>query len=114
MRLTYVQEVDEKDKIFNNRPLKKIGSVDGHTLLYEPSSLKDIERWSMEIDHPRRADLQSWMKLKQLMLLHELHSYNGLAVFFKHLTSTGLRYDMEEAIGEDGMRPEREWININI
>ncbi|CAL8255019.1 unnamed protein product [Boreogadus saida] len=36
-----MQKVDEKDKIFNLRPLKKIESVDGRTILYEPSSPKD-------------------------------------------------------------------------
>ena len=37
-----MQKVEEKDKIFNLRPLKKIESVDGRTILYEPSSPKDI------------------------------------------------------------------------
>ena len=38
------QKVNEEDEIFNLRPLKKIESVDGRTILYEPSSTKDIER----------------------------------------------------------------------
>ena len=64
----------------------------------------------MKIDHPRKAGLQQMMKLKQLMHLHELHPYDGLAILFKHLTSTErtqIRYNVEEAIGEDGMRPEK-------
>ena len=106
------QKVNEEDEKVNLRPLKKIESVDGRTILYETSSLKDIERWSMKIDHPRRAGLQPWMKLKQLMLLHELHPYDGLAILFKHLTSTErtqFRYDVEDAIVGDGMRPEKGW-----
>uniref|UniRef100_A0A8C5BCG1 CCHC-type domain-containing protein n=1 Tax=Gadus morhua TaxID=8049 RepID=A0A8C5BCG1_GADMO len=86
--------------------------VEGRTILYEPSSPKDIERWSAEINHPRKAGLQPWMKLKQLMLLYELHPYDGLAILFKHLSSTErtqIRYDVEDAIGEDGMRPGRGW-----
>ncbi|CAL8394825.1 unnamed protein product [Boreogadus saida] len=50
-----MQKVDEKDERFNLRPLKKIESVEGRTILYEHSSPKDIERWSAEIDHRRRA-----------------------------------------------------------
>ena len=99
-----MQKVDEKDKIFNLRPLKKIESLDGRTILYEPSSPKDIERRSAEIDHPRRTGLQPWMKLKQLMLLYELHPYDGLAILFKHLSGTErtqIRYEVEDAIGED-------------
>ena len=52
------------------------------------------------------------MKLKQLMLLYELHPYDGLAILFKHLSSTErtqIRYDVEDAIGEDGMRPGKGW-----
>ena len=103
---------DEKDEIVNLRPLKKIESAEGRTILYEPSSPNDIERWSTEIDHPRRAGLQPWMKLKQLMLLYELHPYDGLAILFKHLSSTErtqIRYEVEDAIGEDGMRPGKGW-----
>ncbi|XP_059911532.1 uncharacterized protein LOC132460695 [Gadus macrocephalus] len=69
----HMKTKDEKDKIVNLRPLKKIESAEGRTILYEPSNPKDIEKWSAEIDHPRRAGLQPWMKLKQLMLLFELH-----------------------------------------
>ncbi|CAL8249535.1 unnamed protein product [Boreogadus saida] len=108
----HMKTTDEKDEIVNLRPLKKIESVEGRTILYEPSSPKDIERWSAEIDHPRRAGLQPWMKLKQLMFLYELHPYDGLAILFKHLSSTErtqIRYDVEDAIGEDGMRPEKGW-----
>ena len=107
-----LNKVDEKDEIVNLRPLKKIESAEGRTILYEPSSPKDIERWSTEIDHPRRAGLQPWMKLKQLMLLYELHPYDGLAILFKHLSSTErtqIRYEVEDALGEDGMRPEKGW-----
>uniref|UniRef100_A0A8C5FEZ9 CCHC-type domain-containing protein n=1 Tax=Gadus morhua TaxID=8049 RepID=A0A8C5FEZ9_GADMO len=107
-----LKKVDEKDEIVNLRPLKKIESAEGRTILYEPSSPKDIERWSTEIDHPRRAGLQPWMKLKQLMLLYELHPYDGLAILFKHLSSTQrtqIRYEVEDAMGEDGMRPEKGW-----
>ena len=52
------------------------------------------------------------MKLKQLMLLYELHPYDGLAILFKHLSSTErtqIRYEVEDALGEDGMRPEKGW-----
>ncbi|CAL8272684.1 unnamed protein product [Boreogadus saida] len=103
---------DEKDEIVNLRPLKKIESAEGRTIVYEPSNPKDIERWSAEIDHPRRAGLQPWMQLKQLMHLYELHPNDGLAILFKHLSSTErtqIRYDVEEAMGEDGMRPEKGW-----
>ncbi|CAL8286220.1 unnamed protein product [Boreogadus saida] len=108
----HMKTKDEKDEIVNLRPLKKIESAEGRTILYEPSSPKDIERWSAEIDHPRRAGLQPWMKLKQLMLLYELHPYDGLAILLKHLSSTErtqIRYDVEDAIGEDGMRPGKGW-----
>ncbi|CAL8348989.1 unnamed protein product [Boreogadus saida] len=110
----HMKTTDEEDEIGNLRPLKKIESAEGRTILYEPSNPKDIERWSAEIDHPRRAGLQPWMKLKQLMLLYELHPYDGLAILFKHLSSTErtqIRYDVEDAIGEDGMRPEKGWDN---
>ncbi|CAL8349097.1 unnamed protein product [Boreogadus saida] len=111
-----LKKVDEKadDETVKLRPLKKIESAEGRTIVYEPSNPKDIERWSAEIDYPRRAGLQPWMKLKQLMLLYELHPYDGLAIFFKHLSSTErtqIRYDVEDAIGEDGMRPEKGWDN---
>ncbi|XP_059920541.1 uncharacterized protein LOC132467327 [Gadus macrocephalus] len=107
-----LNKVDEKDEIVNLRPLKKIESAEGRTILYEPSSPKNIEKWSVDIDHPKRAGLQPWMKLKQLMLLYELHPYDGLAILFKHLSSTErtqIRYEVEDAIGEDGMRPEKGW-----
>ncbi|CAL8339164.1 unnamed protein product [Boreogadus saida] len=94
-----MKTTDEKDEIVNLRPLKKMESAEGRTILYEPSSPKDIERWSAEIDHPRRAGLQPWMKLKQLMLLYELHPYDGLAILFKHLSSTErtqIRYEKED------------------
>ncbi|CAL8379882.1 unnamed protein product [Boreogadus saida] len=110
----HMKTTDEEDKIGNLRPLKKIESAEGRTILYEPSNPKDIERWSAEIDHPRRAGLQPWMKLKQLMHLYELHPNDGLAILFKHLSSTErtqIRYDVEDAIGEDGMRPEKGWDN---
>ena len=42
VRFACMHKLDEKDKIFNLRPLKKIESVDGRTILYEPSSPKDI------------------------------------------------------------------------
>ena len=108
---------DEKDEIVNLRPLKKIESAEGRTILYEPSNPKDIEKWSTEIDHPRRAGLKPWMKLKQLMLLYELHPYDGLAILFKHLSGTErtqIRYDVEDAIGEDGMRPGKGWEAIKV
>uniref|UniRef100_A0A8C5CJK3 CCHC-type domain-containing protein n=1 Tax=Gadus morhua TaxID=8049 RepID=A0A8C5CJK3_GADMO len=111
------EKVDEKDEIVNLRPLKKIESGEGRTILYEPSSPKDIEKWSTEIDHPRRAGLQPWMKLKQLMLLYELHPYDGLAILFKHLSSTErtqIRNEVEDAIGEDGMRPGKGWEAIKV
>ena len=38
----HMKTTDEKDEIVNLRPLKKIESVDGRTILYEPSSPKDI------------------------------------------------------------------------
>ena len=107
-----LNKVDEKDEIVNLRPLKKIESAEGRTILYEPSSPKNIEKWSAEIDHPKKAGLQPWMKLKQLMLLYELHPYDGLAILFKHLSSTErtqIRYEVEDALGEDGMRPEKGW-----
>ncbi|CAL8388849.1 unnamed protein product [Boreogadus saida] len=109
-----LKKVDEKDETVNLRPLKKIESAEGRTIVYEPSNPKDIERWSAEIDHPRRAGLQPWMQLKQLMHLYELHPNDGLAILFKHLSSTErtqIRYDVEDAIGEDGMRPEKGWDN---
>ncbi|CAL8237508.1 unnamed protein product [Boreogadus saida] len=112
--IPHMKTTDEEDEIVNLRPLKKIESAEGRTILYEPSNPKDIERWSAEIDHPRRAGLQPWMKLKQLMHLYELHPYDGLAILFKHLSSTErtqIRYDVEDAIGEDGMRPEKGWDN---
>ncbi|CAL8272689.1 unnamed protein product [Boreogadus saida] len=96
----HMKTTDEEDEIVNLRPLKKIESTEGRTILYEPSNPKDIERWSAEIDHPRRAGLQPWMQLKQLMLLYELHPYDGLAILFKHLSSTErtqIRYDVEDA-----------------
>ncbi|CAL8278404.1 unnamed protein product [Boreogadus saida] len=108
----HMKTKDEKDEIVNLRPLKKIESAEGRTIVYEPSNPKDIERWSAEIDHPRRAGLQPWMQLKQLMHLYELHPNDGLAILFKHLSSTErtqIRYDVEEAMGEDGMRPEKGW-----
>ncbi|CAL8352056.1 unnamed protein product [Boreogadus saida] len=107
-----LKKVDEKDETVNLRPLKKIESAEGRTIVYEPSNPKDIERWSAEIDHPRRAGLQPWMQLKQLMHLYELHPNDGLAILFKHLSSTErtqIRYDVEDAMGEDGMRPEKGW-----
>ncbi|CAL8254461.1 unnamed protein product [Boreogadus saida] len=107
-----LKKVDEKDETVNLRPLKKIESAEGRTILYEPSNPKDIERWSAEIDHQRRAGLQPWMQLKQLMHLYELHPNDGLAILFKHLSSTErtqIRYDVEDAMGEDGMRPEKGW-----
>ncbi|CAL8311917.1 unnamed protein product [Boreogadus saida] len=110
----HMKTTDEEDKIGNLRPLKKIESAEGRTIVYEPSNPKDIERWSAEIDHPRRAGLQPWMQLKQLMHLYELHPNDGLAILFKHLSSTErtqIRYEVEEAIGEDGMRPEKGWDN---
>ncbi|CAL8282108.1 unnamed protein product [Boreogadus saida] len=110
----HMKTKDEEDEIVTLRPLKKIESTEGRTILYEPSNPKDIERWSAEIDHPRRAGLQPWMQLKQLMHLYELHPYDGLAILFKHLSSTErtqIRYDVEDAIGEDGMRPEKGWDN---
>ncbi|CAL8235279.1 unnamed protein product [Boreogadus saida] len=110
----HMKTKDEEDEIVNLRPLKKIESAEGRTILYEPSNPKDIERWSAEIDHPRRAGLQPWMQLKQLMHLYELHPNDGLAILFKHLSSTErtqIRYEVEEAIGEDGMRPEKGWDN---
>ncbi|CAL8339575.1 unnamed protein product [Boreogadus saida] len=111
-----LKKVDEKadDETVKLRPLKKIESAEGRTIVYEPSNPKDIERWSAEIDHPRRAGLQPWMQLKQLMHLYELHPNDGLAILFKHLSSTErtqIRYDVEDAIGEDGMRPEKGWDN---
>ncbi|CAL8283473.1 unnamed protein product [Boreogadus saida] len=112
--IPHMKTKDEEDEIVNLRPLKKIESAEGRTILYEPSNPKDIERWSAEIDHPRRAGLQPWMKLKQLTLLYELHPYDGHAILFKHLSSTErtqIRYDVEDAIGEDGMRPEKGWDN---
>ncbi|CAL8349302.1 unnamed protein product [Boreogadus saida] len=108
----HMKKVDEKDETVNLRPLKKIESAEGRTILYEPSNPEDIERWSAEIAHPRRAGLQPWMQLKQLMHLYELHPNDGLAILFKHLSSTErtrIRYEVEEAIGEDGMRPEKGW-----
>ena len=57
------------------------------------------------------------MKFKQLMLLHEFHPYDGLAILFKHLISTErtqIQYDVEDTIGEDDMRPEKGWEAIKV
>ncbi|XP_042559963.1 interferon-induced very large GTPase 1-like [Clupea harengus] len=108
-----VEDADEEIKKL--RPVKRMENVEGTTIMYEPASPNQIEKWSKDMEHPKRGGLKPWMTLKELKVLYDLHPYDALAILHKHLNScerTLMRAAVEEALGAQKLGLDAGWAKI--
>lgn len=96
-------------------PLRTIDGPSGRTVIYQPASAKDVEKWSETIQHPRHGGLDTWMKLKDLKWMRDLHPYDGLMILHKHLNEREralLKAKVEIGLGDHGVLLDEAWEEI--
>ena len=86
---------------------------------YKSAKPQDIDQWSKDLQHPRKAGMNIWSKITRLRKIYQLHPYDGVSLLCTVLNNTEadkVKRDVDIGLGEDqqnldhGWKAVREWI----
>ncbi|XP_041924700.1 uncharacterized protein LOC121688855 isoform X1 [Alosa sapidissima] len=72
----------------------------------------DIKTWAKELKHPRVEGVETWVKLRGIAAVHQLHPYDGLRIMGLLVSGTDancLKAAVEHALGQDKTNLKNAW-----